>query len=492
MKGKKGVSKVKKTTKPKKIGVKAISKANQKGKAKDKQVAVDTEKGEPEPELEPEPEPEPNPEPNPKSQLVNQWQEKAKSDAKGKTGVSKVQKSTKPKEQRGIKAARKKKQKEKREKAAKEANTKDETPAEKTTGKGKGVAAGETEGKQVQTGDKGKGKGKVTATDKGAIKTQQRFTRADLQETGALESEDVQMPTLTNDIHPIWAPQKFRFASGTGKAARAEAYAAISPALRLASLWIEQPQYEGFWADLWHGKYDKPGRNGLLMRISPLTEEQATKIKQRKPAERLACKEFRDFARREDFQCEWRFAPKSVGVGATTEEGLDGFSGCVTTLHDDFEWLIRYPRPGTTTSDRLRLFFFLAINLGRELVQHVCQFRHRDQYGAAARSMERNHVLYQSGERSGYALDAAWEISMFGGSIRQIGAPNGPMAPDGLAVHHFKTEDDPERVYMPVRVDWISERFSKGLWLGDESGRDRTLPGLPDGSEFYAKSLMID
>ena len=80
------------------------------------------------------------------------------------------------------------------------------------------------------------------------------------------------MPTLTSDIHPIWAPEKLRFSSTSNKTERAKTYAAISPALRLASLWIAQPQYEEFWTSMWHGQYSKSGRFGRLLRITQLKE----------------------------------------------------------------------------------------------------------------------------------------------------------------------------------------------------------------------------
>lgn len=66
------------------------------------------------------------------------------------------------------------------------------------------------------------------------------------------------------------------------------------------------------------------------------------------------------------------------------------------------------------------------------------------------------------------------------------------MALDGLAVYRFRLESDFDRVYMPARVDWLSERFSRDYWDADESKFERNLAGLPDGSNIYAKELVID
>ena len=243
---------------------------------------------------------------------------------------------------------------------------------------------------------------------------------------------------------------------------------------------------------MWHGKYIKPGKNARLMRIAWSREDQAKSHKKDDLGERLLLKEFQDLASREDFSCEWRFGQQAMGTWAKTEEAIDGFSGCVTTLHDDFEWLARSPQASTTTSEQLRFYFFLAVNLGRELVQQVCRFKHREQYGDNVEPLDRNSVFYQTAEGAGLPLDVAWENFMFKGPIRQINSPMAPMAPDGLAVHHIRLQNDSERVFMPVQVDWISERFSMDLWLADDFDEDRRLPGLPDEANVHARELAID
>ena len=502
LKGKKGVDKVQKSTKAKKVGVKAVRKAKQKTKGKkeaDKDEVEDQDL-----ELDPEPESEPVSKGKGKANKVadedeveNQEPKRiSKGKAKGKEVVDRVQKGTQTKK-RGIKAVWKAKQKAKLKEVADKAELNDpETSSKgngKVKGKGKEVAAAKVnkaEARELQAADKvkGKGKEKAIAAEKGKDEIVKRFTRADLQKSGALESDHLEMPSLTNDIHPIWALEKFRFCSGTNRTERAKAYAAISPALRLVSLWIEQPQYEDFWATMWHGQYAKPGTNGRLLRITSLSEDQAKSIKENNSGKHLTWKEFRDFASLKEFKCEWRFGQQALGTWADTEEGIDGFSGCVTTLHDDFEWLARSPQSSTTTSERLRSYFFLAVNLGRELVQQVCRFKHRAQFGVTVGPLDRSMVFFQSPNGAGFQLDVAWENFMFKGPIRQINSPKGPMAPDGLAVHHVRLKDDSQRLFMPVRVDWINEQFSMGSWFAE----DFALPGLPDRSNFYARELAID
>ena len=99
---------------------------------------------------------------------------------------------------------------------------------------------------RTQTPGKGEGKEKASNPHKTKEGLAQRFTRAELQEANALEWQEVHEPNLTNEIHPIWAIGKFRF-SATNKIEPKIAYSAIAPALRLASLWVERPEYKSFW-----------------------------------------------------------------------------------------------------------------------------------------------------------------------------------------------------------------------------------------------------
>ena len=45
---------------------------------------------------------------------------------------------------------------------------------------------------------------------------------------------------------------------------------------------------------------------------------------------------------------------------------------------------------------------------------------------------------------------------------------------------------------MLVRVDSLSERYSAGFCSADDSDEERRMPGLPVGSELYARELIID
>ena len=195
----------------------------------------------------------------------------------------------------------------------------------------------------------------------------------------------------------------------------------------------------------------------------------------------------------DSFQCEWRFGPQASGLWWITEEGIAGSSGCVTTLHDDFERLAYTYPPETTTSERLRVYFFFAVNLVRALVQQVCQFKRREKFGHDVEPIARGTVFLRNSWGDMISLENAWEDEAFRGSISQINAPRGPMAPDGLAAYVQACrlgEIRPGRRYQSLRMDWISELFSANHW-DDEDGEIETLWEVA-GKTCYAKDLAID
>ena len=199
----------------------------------------------------------------------------------------------------------------------------------------------------------------------------------------------------------------------------------------------------------------------------------------------------------DSFQCEWRFGPQDSGKWWSIEESIAGSSGYVTTVHDDFEKLACTFPPDTTRSERLRFYFFFAVNLVRPLVQQVCQFKRREKFGHDVEPIARGTVFFNSSWNKMHPLEEAWEDEAFRRPISQINARRGPIAPDGLAayVHGYGPGGiRPGRLYQSLRMDWISGRFSEDKWV-DEDG-EIELDSEPlweaDGWTCHAKELAID
>ena len=346
---------------------------------------------------------------------------------------------------------------------------------------------------QTQTLGKEEGKEKASNPHKTKEGLGERFTRAELQEANALEWDEVHEPNLTNEIHPIWAIGKFQFSDTANTIEPEIAYSAIAPALRLASLWVERPEYKTFWYRLWGGKYDE---RRVMMQIVPNEEHHNDILRDQLVQNENASSTSFSLVRNDvldSFQCEWRFGPQASGLWWTTEGGIAGSSGYVTTLHEDCERLAYTQPPETTTSERLRFYFFFAVNLVRALVQQVCQFKRREKFGHDVEPIAWGTVFFKNSWGDMIPLENAWEDEAFRGPIFQINAPKGPMAPDGVAayVHVYGPgEIRPGRRYQSLRMDWISEQFSANHWV-DEDGEIEPFWEVA-GKTCYAKELAID
>ena len=191
------------------------------------------------------------------------------------------------------------------------------------------------------------------------------------------------------------------------------AYSAIAPALRLASLWVERPEYESFWYRLWGGKYEK---RKMMMQIVPNEKPHNSILREPLVQDENASSTSSNLVRNDTldtFQCEWRFGPQASGLCWTTEESIAGSSRYVTTLHDDFERLACTFQPETKTSERLRFYFFFAVNLVRALVQQVCQFKRREKFGHDVEPIATGMVFFRNSWGEMLALEEAWEDEAF-------------------------------------------------------------------------------
>ena len=468
----------------KSVGTRSQPARNSKQKAEGNEEADENVVENQEPDQEPQPEPESEQEQRKElARLVNKWKKKPR-----------VPKSTKPKKG-GIKAVPKAKKEAKANEVTHGSEPKDQNSVSEGAGKGLDPAVPEADKAnkdQAQTPGKEKGKEKPSVPHKTRERLVQRFTRAELQEALALEWEEVQEPTLTNEIHPIWAIEKFRFSGATNTFEPEIVYSAIAPALRLASLWAERPKYEDFWYRLWGGKYEK---RKVMMQILRNEELQNDILREQLVQDESASSNLVRNEVLDSFQCEWRFGPQASGEWWTMKEGIAGFSGCVTTLHEDFERLAYTYQPETTTSERLRFYFFFAVNLVRALVQQVCQFKRREKFGHDVEPIANRTVFFRDSRGRMVPLEEAWERAAFRGVISQINTPTGPMAPDGLAAYvHVRKDVSRGRVYEPLRMDWISGRFSAIHWV-DEDGEIELDNGTLwkfAGPCCYAKALAID
>lgn len=316
-----------------------------------------------------------------------------------------------------------------------------------------------------------------------------RFLRSQLQAGGGLEWAGAQLPTLDNEVHPIWHFDRFTFLQGSTEQQNYEAYAAFLPALRLASLWITEPDFEEFWISLWNpsgrtsrerkGDFQQVRKTGdmhLVAQAQPGiwgTAEQQT--------ERLH-KHWDEFIEKSDFEWMFRHLPVPPFAATVDRHGFvipgeeDIVIGQVATiLHEDLLSLSRRPHVRSTNSEKPRFQIFFAVILCRELVQNI-YWTHWYSHTASGNiepSVD-SSMLYKFGANEEVPYDVAWEKMMFSGVIHQISPPNIPMAPDGLAIRLNQLEECYEALWMK----WINDQFSSSVWRDGVGHRNRKVVAI--------------
>jgi len=316
-------------------------------------------------------------------------------------------------------------------------------------------------------------------------------------ELGPQDSE-AQMPTLTNDIHPIWASRNCTFSKGPSDRHRAysqRVYEAISPALRLASHWIEAPEFEAFWHTLWIGSLGQNKRTsavtihargpGGVYGKTPFHKLKIARSEQ--PNKDKAANLMLELAELESL--EWRFEPTK-----TKYEGLSTTEGQVSTLHDWFERDILYDSmtpldSARNTSERLRVLFFLAVHLCRQLVQQVYHHLWARDFGDVTPPVI-SKVLFENADGASDFLEVAWDTFMFTGCIVQMNSHQNTQVdcPDGLCIAlgrraaGWKGCASP-KAFAAVPMRWINDLFLDTHW--SHKRKRSYFPRLPHGNLPY-------
>lgn len=306
------------------------------------------------------------------------------------------------------------------------------------------------------------------------------------------------MPTLTNEIHPIWASRNFTFSKGPSEEHRAyneRTYRAISPALRLASRWIEEPEFKEFWHTLCLGALSQNKKTGTVSihgrgpgGVYGETPFHALNIaRSEESAKEKTAGLMQELAELESL--EWRFGPTRLKY-----VGLSDTEGQVTTLHDWFERDILYdskPPPDSTrtTSERLRVLFFFAVHLCRELVQQVYHYNWaRDFKDTPPPRIPQ--LFFDIADGASDHLEVAWDTFMFTGLIvkinphkyTQVDCPDGMSIALGRRAAEWNASASP-KTFAAVPMRWLNDLFQDTFWSQKESSS--YFPRLPSGDPPY-------
>lgn len=255
-----------------------------------------------------------------------------------------------------------------------------------------------------------------------------RFEEAQLTDSGygiteiGPEDSEAQLPTLTNDIHPIWASRNFTFSKGSHgnhQAYNRQAYEVITPALRLASHWIEEPEFQDFWNLMSTAELEWKRRGGTVKLRARSSRKAVRSDSQSSAGDSIQNAEDTMQQLAESESLEWRFARtelKYVGLSQTV--------GQVSTLHYWFErealyvdnphWEAEMP-----TSRQLRLQFLLAVHFCRQLVHQVYHHLWTREHGDMP-PPRFSKVILESAPHIADYLEVAWDTFMFTGLIVKI------------------------------------------------------------------------
>ncbi|KAI4234281.1 MAG: hypothetical protein L6R40_006827 [Gallowayella cf. fulva] len=337
-----------------------------------------------------------------------------------------------------------------------------------------------------------------------------RLTSGEAQARGGLETPNVRIPTLTNDIHDIWDPGhgQWRFDQQLGyeddfftneevpsEDRQWRILDALSPAMRLASIWLTRPEYWDFWGTILYGRstFDEQSELWDLEPVE-MTAERANGLEER----------LRDIATRHHFIFEMAMGDQGEQLAVTevinreeplTWRGREFAPGYVTSLSPDFlsavwtggsqgsfrSW------DDNTTCERLRYFFFLAVTLGGQMAELLWMDRCRRETGDE--DAVRDPRIRIHGELPYSDLRLAFQESFLGGRLEavELGAPEalsglGLMMLDGVVgalveIDNGVVGSNSEFEIAVVLMEGISQRFSAEWWANAELGRaTETLP----------------
>ncbi|KAL8811897.1 MAG: hypothetical protein Q9223_007428 [Gallowayella weberi] len=319
---------------------------------------------------------------------------------------------------------------------------------------------------------------------------------------GGLEIPNVGLPTLNNEIHDLWGDRRWRFdpqhgygddfhetANRPNDDQQRDLLRMLTPARRLASLWLTRPEYQGFWGTVLFGRATEDRQN----RLWNLGRTVMTPARSNQLEERLE-----DIAARHHFIFE--VPPGNPGRMALTVvidpgvpqtwRGTEFAPGYVTYLNPDFESAVWSDAPqGTfrrwtnnTRCERLRYLFFLAVTLGGAMAELLWMDRCRRAPGnqnirRRPRILIRRQLPYSD-------LTYAFQEFILGGRLMAINQ-RAPMALDGLALRVVRQADIVDGVVGPdseidvgtVRMAGIVDRLSADWWR--TAGLAQTTATIP-------------
>ncbi|KAI4280628.1 MAG: hypothetical protein L6R38_004309 [Xanthoria sp. 2 TBL-2021] len=325
--------------------------------------------------------------------------------------------------------------------------------------------------------------------------------KKELAVKGGLEYGRAAMPSLNNTIHDIWNPAqpgKWKFDqqvtadptlhvdNGLDHGQEQSIVDTLTPAMRLATFWLTRPEYRDFWATILYAPctFDEERRFWRLAKETvDMTPARCNEMDTR--LQTIAWNNHFIFDRTPNWASTRSISP----IAPLTWRGSTYAFGYVTTLDPGFMHAV-WPvdRPGNakrwqehTTSNKLRFFFFLAVQLGGQAAELLWLDRCRREN--RGNEVGRKPCIYVH-DLEHLDMNLAFEEFVLGGRLHALNK-SAPMCSDGLALRIFEGVVDPDPGFEIgiVHMEGINQCFSLNWWNtpGDRRAkRIRVVTGQGD------------
>ncbi|MCJ1312980.1 hypothetical protein MMC25_006656 [Agyrium rufum] len=273
--------------------------------------------------------------------------------------------------------------------------------------------------------------------------------------------------TLINDIHPVFGREHWHGITDA-------IYEALTPGIRLASMFLTSRACAQYWVTLLYGKRepdDEMSHHEVIKEWVPVTEKKHSAF-----VEHLEFVATHAELARFSFQEDLRISsqPMSAICGYKSYATLEPGRGCnISEIYFDTDWLViasriaesKYPKP----ENILRFNFYLAVVLLHEMAH--CLEMHWKCDKASHVSMK-HEVYLPQGPRA--ECGEAWEAWAFGGRVWPI---NHDLSfNSGLCIQNwpqpekFDSEDD-IWPFHAISVAYVSkiQQQSYWIWIGNRA-----------------------
>ncbi|KAI9684197.1 MAG: hypothetical protein M1829_003467 [Trizodia sp. TS-e1964] len=270
------------------------------------------------------------------------------------------------------------------------------------------------------------------------------FLHEDLVRMGAIEMARVQGCTLSNDIHPLFHPSSFENTPP-------QMYAALRPALQLASHLLTHAPLQAWWVHLL---------------VGPKSWSRANRRQEITPLACLTPAHWAQAARRFQIQqivVRWERLPHDL-YACTQPHNTYKHISLIMMGEQVREHCVSGALAAMPLWQQMAFHFFFAVDLMHELA-HAMLAPRCSRTGMGNESVE----PFLGPDAFEAEAGAMWENGVFGTKVQTINYSL--LAEAGILAYPYRGRPESMGVingFWAVRLDWVNRFFREESWVGDE------------------------